>query len=197
MSNFASVRVSPDTVRRFSIQPPAPSEELVRKVEELEKKVRNLSRLTERIESLNRTVDQLTGFMLTVKHGRGGKTSKERDNEIEAIVRYVALQMKIEPERMFEMSKMDAASNARKVAMWVAYQFRPYILRDIARVFRRRDHATVFRAIRSMSNSQVALAQKLLDDYRRIHHAEAETAPGVNGTNAQGQGLAETDERAV
>ncbi len=168
MSAVASKAVSPETVRKFSIQPAPHSVAMELRMDELEKNVRSLAKMAESIDGLRRQIAHLNGFMLTVTHVRGGKHARNRDHEIEAIVRFVSEHFKITTDSIFGRSKMDAAADARKIAMWMAYQFRPFILRDIARVFRRRDHVTVFRAIRSLDDKQVAKAQKLLDDYRRI-----------------------------
>lgn len=198
MSAVASKAVSPETVRKFTIQPAPNSVAMELRMDELEKKVRSLAKAAETIDGLRRQIAHLNGFMLTVNHGRGGKGAGNRDQEIEAIVRYVADQMGCDVAKLWEYSRKDpSVREARKIAMWTVYQFRPYVIRDIARVFRRKDHATVWHAIRSLDDKQVAKAQKLLDDYRRIYHAEAETAPGFNGASSKGQGLAATDERAV
>lgn len=198
MSAVASKAVSPETVRKFTIQPAPNSVAMELRMAELEKKVRSLAKAAETIDGLRRQIAHLNGFMLTVNHGRGGKGAGNRDQEIEAIVRYVADQMGCDVAKLWEYSRKDpSVREARKIAMWTVYQFRPYVIRDIARVFRRKDHATVWHAIRSLDDKQVAKAQKLLDDYRRIQHAEAEIAPRVNGTNDQGQGVAGKDECAV
>jgi len=198
MSTAASKAVSPETVRKFTIAPQPYSVALELRMDELEKKVRSLAKAAETIEGLRRQIAHLNGFMLTVNHGRGGKASRNRDQEIEAIVRYVAEQMGCDVAKLWEYSRKDpSVREARKIAMWTVYQFRPYVIRDIARVFRRKDHATVWHAIRSLDDKQVAKAQKLLDDYRRIQHAEAETTTGRGGANSEVEGLAKTVPRAV
>lgn len=198
MSAVAAKAVSPETVRKFSIQPPPHSVAMELRMDELEKKIRSLTKAAETLDGLRRKIAQLTGFMLTVNHGRGGKGAGNRDQEIEAIVRYVADQMGCDVAKLWEYSRKDpAVREARKIAMWTVYQFRPYVIRDIARVFRRKDHATVWHAIRSLDDKQVAKAQKLLDDYRRIQHAEAETTTGRGGANSEGEGVAGKDECAV
>jgi len=198
MSTVADKAVSPETVRRFSIPTQPHSVAMELRIEELEKKVRSLAKASEAIDGLRRQIAHLNGFMLTVNHGRGGKGAGNRDQEIEAIVRYVADQMGCDVAKLWEYSRKDpSVREARKIAMWIAYQFRPYVIRDIARVFRRKDHATVWHAIRSLDDKQVAKAQKLLDDYRRIQHAEAETTSGRVGANSEGEGVAKTVPRAV
>lgn len=198
MSALNRLAVSPETVRKFAPPTPPPHVEMERRIEELEKKVRRLAKQTEAIEGLRRHVAHLNGFMLTVNHVCGGKAKHSKTKQIEDIIRFVAGEMNVETEMVLQYRRKEPeVREARKIAMWVAYQFRPYVIRDIARAFCRKDHGTVWHAIRSLDDKQVAKAQKLLDDYRRIHHAEAETTTGRVGATSEGEGLAGKDERPV
>lgn len=199
MSTLASKAVSPDVVLRFTKPTTAAkAPETDKRIEELERKVRSMAKLREEVGSLRRQIQQLTGFMLTMSHGRTRKGLENREAEIRDVAQWVAgeLGVSMDELRSTTARKDPRMSTARKAAMWVAYQFRPYVLRDIAKAFNRKDHVTVWKAIRSMDEKQVALAQKLLDAYRRNNHAEAEIASG-NGTSGQGQGMAKKDERPL
>lgn len=197
--SLAAKAISPETVKRFTLPTHPAKDELQRKIEELEKAVRSLSKKVEQIDGIRRNISHLNGYMITSSRVYGGKAKHSKIEQIESIIRFVCKAHKVDMERVCEYQVKDPnVREARKIAMWVAYQFRPYVIRDIARAFCRKDHGTVWHAIRSLDEKQVARAQKLLDDYRRTHHAEAEIATGSNGASTQVDGrMAEADEQAL
>ena len=197
--SIAYKAISPETVKRFTIPTPPAHDELQRRIEELEKVVRSLAKKAEQIDGIRRNVSHLNGYMITLSRVCGGKAKHSKIEQIESIIRFVCKAHNVDMARVCEYQVKDPnVREARKIAMWVAYQFRPYVIRDIARAFCRKDHGTVWHAIRSLDEKQVARAQKLLDDYRRTHHAETEIATGSNGASTQVDGrMAEADEQAL
>lgn len=192
MSALRVHAVSPETVKRFT-SPPKATNEIEARLDVIEKNNRNISRALDEMSYMRR---QLKHFLAS-REGRACKWPTNNISEIEQIVRFVSQRTGVPFQAIIERKgRGDKISDARKIAMWVAYQFRPYVLRDIAIAFKRKNHVTVWQAVRSLELDQMERAQQILNDYQKHQHAKAEIA-SRDGAGGESPQLAKGVQRSV
>lgn len=166
MKSLRQIAVSPETVKRFTI------DAKVKKAEQ--EKQDHIERLESAINKLKFRISQIGRMVEALCEHRSHKVNP-KDTSLDTIIDFVAIVMRVDREKITRRIRDHGEiDRARKIAMWMAKQAGNHTLGQIAMAFQRKDHATVSNAIKEVEKTDRMLAKRIADDFiERKQHAKA------------------------